>query len=238
MIAACGSFRSWWRARPCLALPESLAGLARRNALVIRHQSFRSDAGHLVAAIERVLAAPGAAAVSTGSGAHGVRPAEEAAGLVALTQPAIDPKKFFKPFTDRARNVLVLAEEEARSLNHHHIGTEHILLGLLHEGQGTGWAVLEMHGIGLDRVRQQVEEITRRGQQTPAGSIRFTARSNRVLILSVHEAQQLGVNYVATEHILLGLIREGKGLAVQLLVKLGANPDAIRQQVFELLADY
>ena len=129
----------------------------------------------------------------------------------------------FERFTDRARRVVVLAQEEARMLNHNYIGTEHILLGLIHEGDGVAARALESLGISLDAVRQQVEEIIGQGQQAPSGHIPFTPRAKKVLELSLREALQLGHNYIGTEHILLGLIREGDGVAAQVLVKLGAD---------------
>jgi ATP-dependent Clp protease ATP-binding subunit ClpC len=143
----------------------------------------------------------------------------------------------FERFTDRARRVVVLAQEEARMLNHNYIGTEHILLGLIHEG-GVAARALESLGISLDAVRQQVEEIIGRGQQAPSGHIPFTPRAKKVLELSLREALQLGHGYIGTEHILLGLIREGDGVAAQVLVKLGADLNRVRQQVIQLLHGY
>jgi ATP-dependent Clp protease ATP-binding subunit ClpC len=116
-------------------------------------------------------------------------------------------------FTDRARRVVKLAEEEARRLDHNYIGTEHLLLGLIREGEGVAAKALGSLGISLDAVRQQVEEIIGRGQQAPFDVIPFTPRSKKVLELSLRESQQLGHNYIGTEHILLGLIREGDGVA-------------------------
>ncbi|WP_285475399.1 Clp protease N-terminal domain-containing protein, partial [Actinoplanes sp. NBRC 101535] len=142
----------------------------------------------------------------------------------------------FERFTDRARRVVVLAQEEARMLNHNYIGTEHILLGLIHEGEGVAAKALESLGISLESVRQQVEEIIGQGQQAPSGHIPFTPRAKKVLELSLREALQLGHNYIGTEHILLGLIREGEGVAAQVLVKLSANLDRVRQQVIQLLS--
>ena len=144
----------------------------------------------------------------------------------------------FERFTDRARRVVVLAQEEARMLNHNYIGTEHILLGLIHEGEGVAAKALESLGISLEAVRQQVEEIIGQGQQAPSGHIPFTPRAKKVLELSLREAQQLGHNYIGTEHILLGLIREGDGVAAQVLVRLGASLGPVRQQVIELLQAY
>src|SRR5216110_517275 len=144
----------------------------------------------------------------------------------------------FERFTDRARRVVVLAQEEARMLNHNYIGTEHILLGLIHEGEGVAAKALESLGISLEGVRQQVEEIIGQGQQAPSGHIPFTPRAKKVLELSLREALQLGHNYIGTEHILLGLIREGEGVAAQVLVKLGADLNRVRQQVIQLLHGY
>jgi len=141
----------------------------------------------------------------------------------------------FERFTDRARRVVVLAQEEARMLDHNYIGTEHILLGLIGEGEGVAAKALESLGISLEAVRQEVEEIIGRGQQAPPGHIAFTPRAKKVLELALREAQQLGHNYVGTEHILLGLIREGEGVAAQVLVKLGADLERVRQQVIQLL---
>ena len=142
----------------------------------------------------------------------------------------------FERFTDRARRVVVLAQEEARMLNHNYIGTEHILLGLIHEGEGVAAKALESLGISLEAVRQQVEEIIGQGQQAPSGHIPFTPRAKKVLELSLREAIQLGHNYIGTEHILLGLLREGEGMACQVLVKLGANLPTVRARVLQLVA--
>jgi len=144
----------------------------------------------------------------------------------------------FERFTQRARRVVVLAQEEARMLNHNYIGTEHILLGLIREAEGVAVKALESLGISPDAVRQQVEEIIGQGQQAPSGHIPFTPRAKKVLELSLREAQQLGHNYIGTEHILLGLIREGSGVAAQVLVKLGADLNRTRQQVVQLLRGY
>jgi ATP-dependent Clp protease ATP-binding subunit ClpC len=144
----------------------------------------------------------------------------------------------FERFTDRARRVVVLAQEEARMLNHNYIGTEHILLGLIHEGEGVAAKALESLGISLEGVRGQVEEIIGQGQQAPSGHIPFTPRAKKVLELSLREALQLGHNYIGTEHILLGLIREGEGVAAQVLSKLGADLNRVRQQVIQLLSGY
>ena len=141
----------------------------------------------------------------------------------------------FERFTDRARRVVVLAQEEARLLNHNYIGTEHILLGLIHEGEGVAAKALESLGISLEAVRSQVEEIIGQGGSSPSGHIPFTPRAKKVLELSLREALQLGHNYIGTEHILLGLIHEGDGVAAQVLVGLGVELDRTRQLVIQIL---
>ena len=141
----------------------------------------------------------------------------------------------FERFTDRARRVVVLAQEEARMLDHGYIGTEHLLLGLVHEGEGVAAKALEAMGINLEAVREQVETIIGRGEHTESGHIPFTPRAKRVLELSLRESSQLGHNYIGTEHILLGLVREGDGVAAQVLVKLGADLNRVRQQVIQQL---
>src|SRR5690625_3171423 len=123
-------------------------------------------------------------------------------------------------------------------LNHNYIGTEHILLGLIHEGDGVAAKALESLNISLEAVRAQVQEIIGEGQQAPTGHIPFTPRAKKVLELSLREALQLGHNYIGTEHILLGLIREGEGIAAQVLTKLGADLARVRQQVNQLLTGY
>src|SRR2546429_754494 len=142
----------------------------------------------------------------------------------------------FERFTDRARRVVVLAQEEARMLHHDHIGTERSVVGLMHEGEGVAGKALEPLGIALEGGRQQVEEISGQGQQAPSGHIPFTPRAKKVLELSLREALQLGHNYIGTEHILLGLIRDGEGVAAEVLVKRGGDPSRVRQQVIQLLA--
>jgi len=144
----------------------------------------------------------------------------------------------FERFTDRARRVVVLAQEESRLLNHNYIGTEHILLGLVREREGVASKALELLNISLEAVRSQVEEIIGQGQGMTAGHIPFTPRAKKVLELSLREALQLGHNYIGTEHILLGLIREGEGVAAQVLQKLGADLNRVRQTVIQLLSGY
>src|ERR1700729_4149474 len=144
----------------------------------------------------------------------------------------------FERFTSRARRVVVLAQEEARLLNHNYIGTEHLLLGILAIGEGTAVRALDEMGITLDIVRQQVEQIVGAGQQEkrPSGHIPFTPRAKKVLELSLREALQLGHNYIGTEHLLLGLIREGHGVAAQILTRLGGDLSVVRMHVIRLAA--
>ena len=144
-----------------------------------------------------------------------------------------------RPFTDRARRVVVLAQDEARLLNHDYLGTEHLLLGLIREGEGVaveGVAVraLESLGISLAAVRAQVQEIIGQGQGAPTSHLPFTPRAKKVLELSFREALQLGHDDIGTEHLLLGLIREGEGVAAQVLMQLGADLSRVRQRVIEL----
>src|SRR4030081_4041689 len=141
----------------------------------------------------------------------------------------------FERFTDRARRVVVLAQEEARMLNHNYIGTEHILLGLIHEGEGVAAKALESLGIALEGVRQQVEEIIGQGQQAPSGNIPFPPGAKKVLELSLREALQLGHNYIGTEHIVLGLVREGEGVGAQVLAGFAGGLARVRQSVLELI---
>ena len=142
----------------------------------------------------------------------------------------------FERFTDRARRVVVLAQEEARLLNHNYIGTEHLLLGVLHEGEGVAGETLERLGVSLETARSEVKGIIGQGQSAPTGHIPFTPRAKKVLELSLREALQLGHNYIGTEHILLGLVRERDGVAAQVLAKFGADLAHVRQQVIEVLS--
>ena len=144
----------------------------------------------------------------------------------------------FERFTDRARRVVVLAQDEAKMLNHNYIGTEHILLGLIHEGEGVAAKALEQMGISLEAVREQVEEIIGHGQTPPTGHIPFTPRAKKVLELSLREALQMNHSYIGTEHILLGLVREGEGVAATVLIKLGADLNRVRNTVLQLLSGY
>jgi ATP-dependent Clp protease ATP-binding subunit ClpC len=144
----------------------------------------------------------------------------------------------FERFTDRARRAIVLAQEDARLLDHNYIGTEHLLLGLIHEGDGVAAKALASLGISLTDARAQVEEIIGRGGQAPSPHIPFTPRAKKVLELALREALDLGHNYIGTEHILLGLIREGEGVAAQVLVRLGADLSRVRQQVIQVLSGY
>jgi ATP-dependent Clp protease ATP-binding subunit ClpA len=144
----------------------------------------------------------------------------------------------FERFTDRARRVLVLAQEEARLLNHNFIGTEHILLALIHEGEGLAAKTLDSLGISLGAVREKVQETTGPVAASTTGSPPFTPRAKKVLELSLREALQLGHNYIGTEHMLLGLVREGEGVGAQVLVSLGADLSRVRQQVIQLLSGY
>ena len=144
----------------------------------------------------------------------------------------------FERFTDRARGVLVLAQEEARLLNHPFIGTEHLLLGLIHEGDGVAGRALNQLGISLEVVREAVEGIVGLFENPPIGSPPFTERAKKVMELSLRDGLQLGHNYIGTEHLLLGIAREGKGVAVQALKSCGADPERVRQQVLTLLGSY
>ena len=145
----------------------------------------------------------------------------------------------FERFTDRARRAVVRAQEEARRLDHSYLGTEHVLLALTHESiGGVAAGALESLGIGLEAVRQRVEEVTGRGKEAPSGHIPFTPQSKKVLELALQESIALGHNYIGTEHILRGLIRQGDGVAAQVLSELGADLDGAREQVIRLLDEY
>ncbi len=144
----------------------------------------------------------------------------------------------FERFTERARRVVVLAQEEARMLNHNYIGTEHMLLGLIHEGQGVAAKALVSLGLSLEAVRPQVEDLIGKGQSAPTGHIPFTPRAKKVLELALRESRQLGHNYIGTEHVLLGMVRQGDGVAVQILERLGADLHRVRQTLIALLEGY
>ena len=145
------------------------------------------------------------------------------------------PTDRFRRFTDRARRAVVLAQHEARLLNHSYIGTEHLLLGLLREGDGVAANTLESLGVSREAVRGQVEEIIGRGLGPPPSHIPFTPRAKKVLELSLREALALGHNYIGTEHLLLGLLCEGHGVAAQVLVRLGADHDRVRDRALDML---
>ncbi len=162
-----------------------------------------------------------------------LRPLHDADPVFVSTFDSPQEDDMFERFTDRARQVMVLAQEEARMLDHSHIGTEHLLLGLLHEGEGVAARALANLGVSLEAVRAQVDEMIGRGQRAPGGHIPFRPRAKKALELALRESLRLGDNYIGTEHILLGLIREGDGVAAQVLVELGASPERVRQQVLE-----
>ncbi len=162
-----------------------------------------------------------------------LRPLHDADPVFVSTFDSPQEDDMFERFTDRARQVMVLAQEEARMLDHSHIGTEHLLLGLLHEGEGVAARALANLGVSLEAVRAQVDAMIGRGQRAPGGHIPFRPRAKKALELALRESLRLGDNYIGTEHILLGLIREGDGVAAQVLVELGASPERVRQQVLE-----
>jgi len=164
---------------------------------------------------------------------HAARPLAERIKKATMRR---QPRGMFQRFTDRARRVVVLAEEEARLLRHNSVGTEHILLGLLHEGEGVAARALESLGINREAVRQRVEQLIGEGQQAPGGHILFTPRAKKVLELSLREAMALGHNYVGTEHILLAMLREGDSVAAQALTGLGIGHAQVRERVLGLLA--
>jgi ATP-dependent Clp protease ATP-binding subunit ClpC len=141
----------------------------------------------------------------------------------------------FERFTDRARRVVVFAQEEALRLNHNYIGTEHVLLGLIREEEGVAARALVSLGVSLDETRDKIEEVIGRGQDAPGGHVPFTPRAKKVLELALREALTLGHNYIGTEHILLGLIREGEGVAAQVLVHFGTDLRQVRNAVIRLI---
>jgi hypothetical protein len=169
------------------------------------------------------------------------RAALGAAGVDELTawlRRAVEEEAgaMFERFTSRARRAVVLAQEEARRLRHAHIGTEHLLLGLLSEGEGVAAKALEALGVSLDAARARVEAIIGRGTDDPVGHVPFTPRAKKVLELSLREAKQYHHRHLGTEHLLLGLVREGEGVGAQVLDALGADARSVRQQVLQLLA--
>jgi len=147
------------------------------------------------------------------------------------------PKGLFQRFTDRARRAVHLAQEEARLLRHNYVGTEHLLLGLLYEGEGIAAQALGSLGVSLQAVRAQVEQIIGHGPTTPTGHIPFTPRAKKALELSLREALALGHNYIGTEHLLLGLIRDGEGVAAQVLARFDADHARLRELVLGLVTD-
>ncbi len=156
---------------------------------------------------------------------------------IAMATMRRQPKGLFQRFTDRARRAVHLAQEEARLLRHNYVGTEHLLLGLLYEGEGVAAQALGSLGISLQAVRGQVEQLIGRGPNTPTGHIPFTPRAKKVLELSLREALALGHNYIGTEHLLLGLVREGEGVAAQVLARFDADHARLRELVLGLVAD-
>jgi prophage maintenance system killer protein len=163
------------------------------------------------------------------------RPALPLAERIKRATMRTQPKGMFLRFTDRARRVVVLAQEEARLLRHNSVGTEHILLGLLHEGEGVAARALESLGINREAARQQIEGIIGHGRQVPGGHIPFTARAKKMLELSLREALALGHNYVGTEHLLLAMLRDGQGVAAQVLTGSGIGHAQVRERVLDLL---
>jgi Clp amino terminal domain, pathogenicity island component len=163
------------------------------------------------------------------------RPAMPLAEKIKKATMRRQPKGMFQRFTDRARRVVCLAQEEARLLRHNYVGTEHLLLGLLHEGEGVAAGALASLGISLADVRGQVEEMIGHGQNPVSGHIPFTPRTKKVLELSLREALAMGHHYIGTEHLLLALLREGQGVAAQVLTRLGASHAQVRERVLGLL---
>ena len=144
----------------------------------------------------------------------------------------------FERYSDPARRVVGLAQAEAVALAHHYVGTEHLLLGLIAEGEGVAVAALRAVGIDADAVRRRVEEVVGRGTSPPVGQIPFTPRTNKVLELAVRQADKLKHDQVGTEHLLLGLVNEGEGLAAQMLVEMGADLRKVRKTVTQLLGEF
>ena len=158
--------------------------------------------------------------------------------LAELPQAASRDGGLFSRFTDRARKVVTLAQEEARQINHNYIGTEHLLLGLLAEGEGVGALALKALGISLDQIRKDVVSKIGTGSSTPRGPIPFTPRAKKTLELSLREALLLGHNYIGTEHLILALLKEGAGVASQVLQARGVDDEELREEVLKLLSGY
>ena len=144
----------------------------------------------------------------------------------------------FERFTDRARRVVVLSQEEARIAGHDSVTTEHVLLGLIHEGDGVAARVLESLGLGLETTRQQVQDAIGRGEHSPTGRIPFTPQAREVLKLALEESRALGHHYIGTEHILLGLVAASDSIAARVLAALGVDRTGTRERVIEVLAEH
>jgi hypothetical protein len=216
-----------------LAAIVALAVLVARDALA--GQAAGPADGAIALAVGLVMA--------IGSRALGGSPARQVslratgwvgtAGQPVLGHPSMDR---FDKFTDRARKVLTLAQDEAQRFNHNYIGTEHLLLGLVREGEGVAARVLENMNVELPKVRTAVEFIIGRGDRPVVGEVGLTPRAKRVIELAIDEARRLGHNYIGTEHLLLGLVREGEGIAAGVLESLGVNLDKVRHEVIRVLS--
>jgi prophage maintenance system killer protein len=217
------------RQRPLRRGNQQVALAAMLQFLALNGQDMNPDPPGPVAAMVAQLAA---GTLDTKDAADWLAPRLRPVGRAAR------PKNMFTRFTARARRVIVLAQDETRERGHSCVGPEHLLLGLLAEGEGVGAVVLESLGISLEEVRDQVEEMVGRGQGTPAGHIPFTPPTKQVLERSLREAVQLGHNYVGTEHILLSLLAEGDGTTAQVLAGRGADYDLVREQVTVLTGRY
>ena len=165
-----------------------------------------------------------------------MRPRLPLAGRIKMATMRTQPRGMFRRYTDRAQRAVHLAREEALLLRHDHVGTEHLLLGLLYEGEGVAAHVLESLGISREGVRAQIDEIIGHGQSPPPGDIPFTPAARRVLRLALQESLQLGHHYIGTEHLLLGLLGEAEGVAAQVLSRLGADHARVRDRTLDLLA--
>jgi hypothetical protein len=162
-------------------------------------------------------------------------PVNTAAAAVAAVAQRSPGSSRFDRFTERAKKVLVLAQQEAQRFNHNYIGTEHLLLGLTREGQGMGGRTLSSLGVQSDRVREKVEFIIGRGDTPVTGDISLTPRAKKAIALAVDEAQRMGHTYIGTEHVLLGLVHEGEGIAAGVLTQLDVDLDSVRARTLELL---